>query len=305
MKPTLVVLAAGMGSRYGKLKQMDGFGPHGETIIEYSIYDAIKAGFGKVVFIIRESFSEPFREYFDDRLRGKIDIEYVFQETYMLPEGFSHLKDREKPWGTAHAIWVANDKVKEPFGVINADDYYGVDAYKVLAEFLHEQAISGSPDYGVVSYFLRNTLSDHGTVNRGVCEVSESRHLISVKECVKIKRDEKGVIVYPEGDGIQSLPENTLVSMNMWGFLPSYFTYCEKLFAEFLTEEGQNPGAEFFIPKLIDYLIKHEILQVKVMETESDWFGVTYQEDKPFVMDKIRALVEQKVYPSPLWNSPA
>lgn len=302
MKPTLVVLAAGMGSRYGKLKQMDGFGPHGETIIEYSIYDAIKAGFGKVVFIIRESFSVPFREYFDSRLRGKIEVEYVFQETDMLPAGFEHVKNREKPWGTAHAIWVARHKVNEPFGVINADDYYGVDAYNVLAKFLQNQADTNSPDYGVVSYYLRNTLSDHGTVNRGVCEVSESGHLVSVKECVKIKREESGVISYPEGEMIVNLPENTLVSMNMWGFLPTYFDYCEKLFIDFLHEEGNNPGSEFFIPKLIDHLIQKNILRVKVMETESDWFGVTYQEDKPFVMEKIMALVEQKVYPSPLWT---
>lgn len=302
MKPTLVVLAAGMGSRYGKLKQMDGFGPNGETIIEYSIYDAIKAGFGKVVFIIRESFSDPFREYFNDKLNDKIDVEYVYQETDMLPPGFEYLKNREKPWGTAHAIWVARDKVTEPFGVINADDYYGVDAYYVLAKFLKDQYNTGSQDYGVVSYYLRNTLSDHGTVNRGVCEVNESGHLLSVRECVKIRRGESGIISYPEGERIFNLPENTLVSMNMWGFLPTYFNYCEKLFTDFLLEEGNNPGAEFFIPKLIDHLIHKNILRVKVLKTESDWFGVTYQEDKPFVMEKIKALVEQKVYPSSLWT---
>lgn len=302
MKPTLVVLAAGMGSRYGKLKQMDGFGPNGETIIEYSLYDAINAGFGKVVFIIRESFAQAFMDYFSDKLAGKIDVEYVFQETDMLPDGFSGFDNRQKPWGTAHAIWVARHKVNEPFGVINADDYYGVDSYKVLADFLMKQYESQAVNYGVVAYYLRNTLSDHGTVNRGVCATDENKMLVDVEECIKIRRNENGRIEYPKGDGVQSLEENTLVSMNMWAFLPTYFSHCEELFGDFLKKEGHIEGSEFFIPKLIDHLIKNEILGVHVLDTESDWFGVTYQEDKPFVIEKINDLIASGVYPDSLWK---
>jgi hypothetical protein len=302
MKPTLVVLAAGMGSRYGKLKQMDGFGPHGETIIEYSLYDAIKAGFGKVVFIIRESFASEFKEYFDAKLKEKILVEYVFQETSMLPPGFSHLADRQKPWGTAHAIWVAKNHVKEPFGVINADDYYGVDSYRVLADFLIQQHETDSPNYGVVGYYLRNTLSDHGTVNRGVCYADEDGFLKSVKECIKIKRDKDGIIRYPDGEELKELKENTLVSMNMWAFLPTYFDYCEREFVGFLQTDGSQPDAEFFIPKLIDVLIHNNILKVHMLDTESNWFGVTYQEDKPFVMNKIQTLIEDGTYPDSLWE---
>jgi NDP-sugar pyrophosphorylase family protein len=302
MKPTLVVLAAGMGSRYGKLKQMDGFGPNGETIIEYSLYDAIKAGFGKVVFIIRKSFSVEFIEYFDKKLHNKIEVAYVFQELDALPEGFTLPEGREKPWGTAHALWVAADVVKEPFGVINADDYYGISAYKVLADFLIEQHKTNSPDYGVVGYFLKNTLSEHGTVNRGVCEVDSNGNLVSVKECVKIKRENDGVIRYSEGENQTILEDNTLVSMNMWAFLPSYFSHCEKYFTEFLKEEGQVLNSEFFIPKLIDELIKGNILNVHALDTDSDWFGVTYQEDKPFVSEKIKSLMDKGAYPNHLWE---
>jgi hypothetical protein len=302
MKPTLLVLAAGMGSRYGKLKQMDGFGPNDETIIEYSLYDAIQAGFGKVVFIIRESFAEEFKAYFIPKLKGKIEVSFVYQETDMLPEKFDKAIERQKPWGTAHAIWVAKNEINEPFGVINADDYYGVESYSILADFLKAQYDSGSSEYAVVGYYLRNTLSEHGTVNRGVCQKGENGFLSSVRECVKIKRDEDGVIRYKHGDEITELDENSLVSMNMWGFLPSYFDYCENLFVDFLHAEGDKPDAEFFIPKLIDYLIQNKILNVRILDTESDWFGVTYQEDKPFVSAKINSLLEKGVYPVRLWE---
>ncbi|MFZ1704174.1 MAG: sugar phosphate nucleotidyltransferase [Saprospiraceae bacterium] len=301
MKPILLVLAAGMGSRYGKLKQMDGFGPNQETIIEYSLYDAINAGFGKVVFVIRQSFADEFKQYFSPRLEGKIKVSYVFQETDMLPEGFEKRSVREKPWGTAHAIWVAKKEIDEPFGVINADDYYGVESYQLLANFLNKQHLSGSPNYSVVGYYLKNTLSDHGTVNRGICQADEKGFLKSVKECIKIKRDEDGIIRYPEGQEIEVLDENSLVSMNMWGFLPSFFEHVENLFTTFLENEGDNPTSEFFIPKVIDHLIKIEVLKVHVLDTESDWFGVTYQEDKPFVIDKINTLINKGVYPKKLW----
>lgn len=299
MKPTLLILAAGMGSRYGKLKQMDSFGPNGETIIEYSIYDAIAAGFGKLVFIVRDSFKTEFETYFRSKLDGKIDMEFVSQELNIIPDGMSYTEERQKPWGTAHAIWVAKNVINEPFGVINADDYYGVEAYSQLASFLTDQ--QNNKDFAVVAYYLRNTLSDHGTVNRGVCTLNEEGHLIDVKECVKIKRDLDGIIRYPLDEGNAELSEDTLVSMNMWGFLPSYFEYCESMFIDFLKNEGMKLTSEFYIPTLVDNLIKNNILNVSVIDTESDWFGVTYQEDKPFVMDKITSLIENGVYPKNLW----
>lgn len=299
MKPTLLILAAGMGSRYGKLKQMDSFGPNGETIIEYSIYDAIAAGFGKLVFIVRDSFKTEFETYFRSKLDGKIDMEFVSQELNIVPDGMSYTEERQKPWGTAHAIWVAKNVINEPFGVINADDYYGVEAYSQLASFLTDQ--QNTKDFAVVAYYLRNTLSDHGTVNRGVCTLNEQGHLIDVKECVKIKRDLDGIIRYPLDEGNAELSEDTLVSMNMWGFLPSYFEYCESMFIDFLKNEGMKLTSEFYIPTLVDNLIKNNILNVSVIDTESDWFGVTYQEDKPFVMDKITSLIENGLYPKNLW----
>jgi hypothetical protein len=302
MKPTLLILAAGMGSRYGKLKQMDGFGPHGETIMEYSIYDAIQAGFGKIVFVVRQSFLEDIQSYFIPRLQGRVEVAFVCQEMDILPKGADVDSVRTKPWGTGHAVWVAKEVINEPFGVINADDYYGVDAYKILSSFLVQQFKSNAPDYAVVGYYLNNTLSEHGTVNRGICNVDQHGNLESVKEVVKIKRNEAGLIAYPDADGEALLSEDTLVSMNMWGFLPSYFSYCENLFAEFLKKEGHNPSSEFFIPVLVDYLIKSNTLKVRVLDTTSDWFGVTYQEDKPFVMEKINHLIRQGVYPEKLWN---
>ncbi len=301
LKPTLLILAAGMGSRYGKLKQMDAFGPNGETIIDYSLYDAIQAGFGKVVFIIRDYFRADFEAYFRRRIGDRIEIEFISQELSDIPEGCKFNPEREKPWGTAHAIWVARNVIKEPFGVINADDYYGVDSFHQLAAFLNQSYQQQSPDYAVVAYYLRNTLSDHGTVNRGVCTVSESGNLIDVVECIKIKRGSDGLIRYPYGDQSIVLDEETLVSMNMWGFLPSYFTYCDAIFTEFLQLEGLKLNSEFYIPTLIDRLIKDNVLNVKVIDTESDWFGVTYQEDKPIVMQKINDLIHAGSYPTDLW----
>lgn len=302
MKPTLLILAAGMGSRYGKLKQMDAFGPNGETIIDYSLYDAIKAGFGKVVFVIREFFKDDFIQYFENKLEGRIEVEFVTQELHKIPAGTEYLSEREKPWGTAHAVWVGKDVINEPFGVINADDYYGVDSFHQLAKFLNESHENNKNDYAVIGYYLRNTLSEHGTVNRGVCTVDPDNNLIEIKECVKIKRDENCIIKYPDNDDYKVLSENTLVSMNMWGFLPSYFDYCTASFSKFLEAHGDKPTSEYYIPTLIDELIKSNTLNVKVIDTESDWFGVTYQEDKPFVMEKIQDLIAQGVYPSKLWQ---
>jgi len=302
MKPTLLILAAGMGSRYGKLKQMDAFGPNGETIIDYSLYDAINAGFGKVVFIIRDFFKDEFEKHFRSRLEGKIEMEFVSQELMDIPEGCTYNTEREKPWGTAHAIWVARNVIREPFGVINADDYYGVDSFIQLANYLNNAYNNNFNDYAVVAYYLRNTLSDYGTVNRGVCSINEDGNLISVKECVKIKRQPDGIIYYEEEGHPIPLQDNTLVSMNMWGFLPSYFDYCDQFFKEFLNNEGMKLTSEFYIPTLVDKLIRDKVLDVKVLDTESDWFGVTYQEDKPYVMEKIKAMIEMEVYPENLWN---
>lgn len=302
MKPTLLVLAAGMGSRYGKLKQLDTFGPSGETIIDYSLHDAIQAGFGKVVFIIRDFFREEFESYFRRKLDGKIEVSFVSQELNDLPAGLTPPDDRVKPWGTAHAVWVARKEISVPFGVINADDYYGVASFKQLADFLKTVHVSGSPDYAVIAYYLRNTLSEHGTVNRGVCNVDSGGHLVSVKECVKIARSEDGVISYPSGDFRVTLSDETLVSMNMWGFQPSFFDHSNNIIHQFLQDSGMKEGAEIYIPTVIDSLIKNNVLNVKVIDTESDWFGVTYQEDKPFVMQKIQQLISEGVYHENLWS---
>jgi dTDP-glucose pyrophosphorylase len=299
MKPTLVVLAAGMGSRYGKLKQMDGFGPNGETIIDYSIYDAIQAGFGKVVFIVREYFLQEFKDMMNPKFGDKIELQYVTQELANIPEGIDVHPEREKPWGTAHAVWVAKDIVNEPFAVINADDFYGSDSYKVLNDYFHENK---SEDYAVVAYRLRNTLSDHGTVNRGVCYSNESGHLTKVVECTKIQREGDGVVRYPdENDEKQMLTDDTLVSMNMWAFLPSYFNYIDDQFVDFLNNFGNELKSEFYIPSAIDKLINDGTLNVNVLDTDSSWFGVTYQADKPIVMEKLNQLIVDGAYPNKIY----
>ena len=299
-KPTLLVLAAGMGSRYGGLKQMDHFGPNGESIIDYSVYDAILAGFGKVVFIVREYFLEEFKVVFDKKFADKIEVEYVTQELYNVPEGLTYNMEREKPWGTAHAILVAASCINEPFGVINADDYYGRDAYFVLHDFLSNDT---SEDYSVIAYYLKNTLSEHGEVNRGVCTTKDGKNLSDVIERIKIKRRSDGKIAFPDEDGNEIfLQEETLVSMNMWGFKPSYFEHTEKLFVNFVIERGNELKSEFYIPTVVDHLIKENILNVKILNTNSSWFGVTYPEDKPAVIEAIRKLIAEGMYPENLWQ---
>ena len=299
MKPTLVVLAAGMGSRYGKLKQMDGFGPNGETIIDYSIYDAIQAGFGKVVFIVREYFLQEFKDKMNPKFGDKIELQYVTQELSNIPSGIDVNPEREKPWGTAHAVWVAKDVVKEPFAVINADDFYGGDSYKVLNNYFQN---NDSEDYAVVAYRLKNTLSDHGTVNRGVCYSNESGHLTKVVECEKIQKEEDGVVRYPNANGEkQVLSEDTLVSRNMWAFLPSYFDHVNDQFINFLKNFGQELKSEFYIPSAIDKLINDGTLNVNVLDTDSSWFGVTYQADKPIVINKLNQLIADGAYPNEIY----
>jgi UTP-glucose-1-phosphate uridylyltransferase len=299
MKPTLLILAAGMGSRFGGLKQVEPVGPSGEAIIDYSIYDAIRAGFGKVVFIIRESFADAFKEKFDAKLKGKIEVEYVFQELDNLPEGFTLPEGREKPWGTAHAILVAKNVINEPFCALNADDFYGFNAYNVMEGFLTNS--KNSEEFSMVGYYLNNTLSDFGSVSRGICSADENHNLIKIVETTKILKKENK-IVSVEVDGSEtSLTGNEIASMNMWGFKPSIFETLEQKFTKFLETEIHKPKSEMYIPSVVFEMIKEKTATVKVLEANSPWFGVTYQEDKPIVVEKIRALIAQGEYPEKLF----
>ncbi len=300
MKPTLFVLAAGMGSRYGGLKQLDGLGPNGETIMDYSIYDAVNAGFGKIVFVIRRTFEEDFREKIVKKYESKIPVELVFQELDALPEGFSVPEGREKPWGTNHAVMMGADVIKEPFAVINADDFYGRESFKVLADFL--SGLNGSENkYCMVGYRVGNTLSESGTVARGVCETDENNHLTGVVERTQIMRMDGEVKYRNENDDWVAIDDDTPVSMNMWGFTPDYFKYSNDYFVRFLNENAKNIKAEYFIPLLVNHLIVEGKATVEVLDTPSKWFGVTYAEDRPEVVEKLRQLVKSGEYPSPLW----
>jgi choline kinase len=299
MKPTLLILAAGMGSRFGGLKQVEPVGPNGEAIIDYSIYDAIKAGFGKVVFVIRESFADAFKEKFDPILEGKIEVEYVFQELENLPEGYSLPQGREKPWGTAHAILVTKNVIKEPFCALNADDFYGYNAYKVMAEFLTQSA--DSAEYSMVGYKLSHTLSDYGSVSRGICDVGENDLLREIVETTKIlKKDGKIISIEPDGSE-KELTGNESASMNIWGFKPSVFPILEEKFTEFLKNHINEPKSEIYIPSVVFDMIQERKAKVKVLKADSPWFGVTYKEDKPRVVAKINKLIEQGEYPEKLY----
>ncbi|PLB87365.1 nucleotidyltransferase [Dysgonamonadaceae bacterium] len=300
MKPTLFVLAAGMGSRYGGLKQLDGVGPSGETIMDYSIYDAVHAGFGKLVFVIRKSFEKDFREKIVKKYEHKIPVELVFQDLDNLPAGFSVPEGREKPWGTNHAVMMGKDVIHEPFAVINADDFYGRESYKVLADYLSELDDTRN-QYCMIGYRVGNTLSESGTVARGICETDAEGNLTGVVERTQVMRIDGEVKYKDENDQWISIPDNTPVSMNMWGFTPDYFEYSEKYFVEFLKKNIQNPKAEFFIPLVVNELIVNNTAKVKVLDTPSKWFGVTYAEDRPGVVAKLQQLVDDGVYPSPLW----
>jgi len=301
-KVTLVILAAGMGSRYGGLKQMDSFGPSGETIIDYSIYDAIEAGFSKIVFIIRESFKQEFIDFFLGKFDDKIEIAFVTQELTDIPPSFSLNPERIKPWGTAHAVDRARAEVEGPFAVINADDYYGKESYKTLMNFFNNTTDQDN-EYCIVGYFLENTLSEYGTVNRGVCAMDEEGYLKSIEECIKILKEKDGVIRYPQdSEDKKELTPRTLVSMNMFGFKPSYFNHFDKEFSSFLENHGLELKSEFYIPTLLDDLIRHNTVKLKVLESESDWFGVTYQDDKPFVIKRLNTLIESGAYPKKLWS---
>ncbi|HUR65175.1 MAG TPA: sugar phosphate nucleotidyltransferase [Chitinophagaceae bacterium] len=296
-KPTLVILAAGMASRYGSMKQVQGFGPSGETIMDYSIYDAIRAGFGKVVFIIRKEFADNFRSIFEPKLKGRIATEYVFQEIdshtgdFPLPEG------RTKPWGTAHAVLCAKEVVHEPFAVINADDFYGFNAFEGAAEFLSTKC--DEKHYAIIGYDLLNTLSEHGTVNRGVCTLDNQGRLAAITERINISQ-KNDRIVCDDGLEPEELPLDTRVSMNFWCFDLSYFNYTQKMFKTFLEEHGQEPKSEFFIPIVADQFIQ-EGGEVEIVPISSLWFGVTYKEDAPFVQESLNKLIGAEEYPADLW----
>lgn len=303
MKPTLLLLAAGMGSRYGGLKQLDGLGPHGETIMDYSIYDAIKAGFGKIVFVIRKDFEAEFREKVLSKYEGHIPADVCFQGIDSLPEGFSVPEGREKPWGTNHAVMMAKGLINEPFCVINCDDFYNRDAFMVIGKFLSELPEDSKNRYAMVGFRVGNTLSENGTVARGICSKDSDDHLTTVVERTEIMRVDGPVCYKDEQGEWVSVDDNTPVSMNMWGFTPDYFEYSDAYFKEFLSDSKnmENLKAEFFIPLMVNKLVNEGTATVKVLDTTSKWFGVTYAADRQATVDRIQTLVDEGVYPEKLF----
>jgi len=300
MKPTLLILAAGMASRYGSMKQVDGFGPNGETIIDYSIYDAIKAGFGKVSFIIKEEFQENFKAIFEPKLKGRIETDYVFQSFDLKPFGIDREIERAKPWGTAHAVLAARNQVKEPFCVINADDFYGYDSFEKMAKFLTTEVTDDT--YSLIGYQIDRTLSDYGTVSRGVCKVDDNGNMVEINERTEVYFKPDGSVAYRDATGEHDLSSDTRVSMNFWGFTPAVFKQSEPMFRDFVEANAENPKSEFFIPIVADKLIKSGEASFKVIPTASKWFGVTYKEDKPIVQKSISDLVANGTYPANLWS---
>ena len=290
---TLLVMAAGMGSRYGGLKQLDAVGPSDETIIDFSVYDAIRAGYNKVVFIIREDFEKQFKEKISNKYEDKIKVEIIYQDLHDLPNSFSCPKDRSKPWGTGHAILAARNVISEPFAAINGDDFYGRESFKIISDY-YSSVNSG---FAMAAFQLDKTLSDYGSVSRGICEQNLNQ-LVTVVETHGIKKSSAGNI---ECDRDISLLGNELVSMNMWGFMPSIFDHLEKMFNEFLDENISDLKSEFLIPSVVNNLIEKNIEKVQVLKTKSTWFGVTYIEDKPFVKNQIKELIQTGIYPEKLF----
>jgi len=302
MKPTLLILAAGMGSRYGSLKQIDPIGPSGETIIDYSVFDAIRAGFGKVVFIIRKDIENEFREVFIEKLSKHVNVEYVFQELDMLPEGIVPPDGRVKPWGTGHAILMAEKVINEPFAALNADDFYGAGAFEVMASYLNSLTPSTQTDYAMVGYDLGKTMSEYGSVSRGICRKDTNDWLVEVTERTKIAYTDTGIADIQPGQEPLVLEKDDIVSMNFWGFTPEYFRQTGDLFRKFLAGNIQDPKSEFYIPLAVDSLIKQKKARIKVLRSHDQWFGVTYKEDKPLVINKIKQLIQQGFYPEKLWK---
>jgi dTDP-glucose pyrophosphorylase len=300
MSTTLLVLAAGMGSRFGGLKQIDSFGPSGETIIDYSIYDAVKAGFNKVVFVIRHEFEEEFKNIVSNKYRGKIEVEFAYQELTNLPEGISKFPERIKPWGTGHAVWCARNVISDAFAVINADDFYGRDSFKVIAEYLNTLEVENITKQCMVGYTLRNTLSENGDVSRGICDLDQDSNLSLITERTEIIK--KGdVAAYIEEGTETELTGDEIVSMNMMGFTPIVFNEFEKDLIDFMKKRGSELKSEFYLPTVLNNLVQQGESTVKVLKTDSVWFGVTYKEDKKIVVKKINELVESGEYPRQLW----
>ncbi|MBO4960681.1 MAG: nucleotide-diphospho-sugar transferase [Flavobacteriales bacterium] len=302
MKPTLLILAAGMGSRYGGLKQLDQFGPSGETIMDYSVYDAMKAGFGKVVFIIREDFAAEFKEKIISKYEGKIPVEIVFQSLDRIPEGYTLNPERSKPLGTAHAVWCAREVLDTPFAVINADDFYGSGSFKIMADYLSQMDDASTARQVMVGYMVKNTLSENGSVSRGVCEIKEDGTLGTIIERTKIYTKEDGSIVFEEDGEETPLEPETVVSMNMMGFSSSTLSYYDSDLKAFLDENAGELKKEFFLPLVLNNLIQRGISCVDVLTTTEQWYGVTYPEDKPSVIESIDKKIKDGIYPTPLWK---
>lgn len=298
-KPTLVILAAGMGSRYGGLKQIDVFTPVGDTIIDFSLYDALRAGFGKFVFIIRKSFEKEFKEIFNKKLEGKAEVDYVYQELENVPEKYSN-PDRTKPWGTGHALLMAKDVVKENFAIINADDFYGSEAFDVMAKSLMKKD-KESYEFNTMAYLLKNTVSDHGFVSRGECDVNENGFLTGVTERTHIEKIDGKLMRKDDNGEFVNIDENAVVSMNFWGFTPKCFEFGNQLFEQFLEETKTDLKAEFYLPSIVNEILKSGKASVEVLKSDAKWFGVTYKEDKEIVQKAIGKLKKQNVYPSNLW----
>jgi hypothetical protein len=302
MKPTLLIMAAGMGSRYGGLKQIDPIGPNGEIIMEYSVYDAIRAGFGKVVFVIRKDFADVFKEKIGAKLAGAIEVEYVFQELDMFLGDFQPLPERVKPWGTGHAIMAAKDVIDRPFAVINADDYYGKTSFKVLGDFLSSDTYPSPTEYSMVGFKLRNTLSEHGHVSRGVCDTDGEFYLENVNERTRILKDGNAAKYIDANGDYHPLTGDEVVSMNFWGFQASIFDHLDSRFVDFLKNEGLELKSEYLIPLIVGEMVKEGKAKVKILESPDSWFGVTYKEDKEITMNCIKNLVDSGVYPNNLWG---
>ena len=304
MKPTLLVLAAGLGSRYGQgIKQMDPVGPDGEFVLDYSVYDACRAGFGKVVFIIRQDLEEDLRKHFGTNLEGRMDVEYVVQDKTVLPGGVTCPSKREKPWGTGHAIWSARNAINTPFAAINADDYYGTTSFELMAEFLQSDKC-GDKQFGMVGFELNRTLSANGTVSRGICQKSHDGYLTTVVERKGIEASGNAArCLDDDGKTFISLTGRETVSMNFWGFTPAIFGHLESQFAEFWAKSSHDPKAEYFIPTVVDTLIQRGNATVRVLETTDHWFGMTYAEDRAIVREKLKDLTALGLYPQPLWQA--
>ncbi len=303
VKPTLLILAAGMGSRYGSMKQTEQFGPSGETITDYSIFDAQRAGFGKVVFVISPAMEDEFNSSYIKKFPSNIEIDYVIQSIDKIPAGTQVSPERKKPWGTAHAVLMAAEKIKTPFAVINADDFYGRESYNIVADYLKSTVEENTLELCMAGYPIRNTLSEFGTVSRGICETDASGFLVSITERTKIKETPKGIVNFEENGTELLLPSDCLVSMNLFGFTPGIFRYLQEHFNDFISKNSMDPKSELYIPLVVDRLIRSGYARTRVLKTDATWFGVTYKEDRPTVLEMINKLVKQGVYPSNLWST--